>query len=61
MPKIRVEIEVPYGKYCGLCKYRKYIESDFVVCTIFGNATTLRKRGGLPERCEQCKQAEVKE
>lgn len=61
MPKIRVEVEVPDSKYCGICEYRRYIASDFAVCVLFGNATTLRKQGGLPERCDECKQAEVEE
>ena len=61
MPKIRVEIEVPNVKYCKTCEYSRYDASDFAGCTLFSGAITLREQDGLPERCEQCKQAEVEE
>ena len=70
MPKIRVEIDVPNVKYCKACEYREYCKAceysrygagDFAGCTLFAGAITLREQDGLPERCEQCKQAEVEE
>ena len=59
MPKIRVEIDVPNVKYCKACEYSRYGAGDFAGCTLFAGAITLREQDGLPERCEQCKQAEV--
>lgn len=61
MPKIRVEIDVPNVKYCKACEYSRYVASDFACCTLFSGAITLREQDGLPERCDECKQAEVEE
>lgn len=61
MPKIRVEIEVPDDKYCTRCEYFKYIAYDMGVCTLFGSAIPLPASNRRPERCKQCKQAEVEE
>lgn len=61
MPKIRVELEVPNVKYCKTCEYSRYGAGDFAGCNLFSGAITLREQDGLPERCEQCKQAEVEE
>lgn len=70
MLKIKVEIKEPNVKYCKTCEYRencktceysRYVESDFASCTLFSGAITLREQDGLPNRCEQCKQAEVEE
>lgn len=69
MPKIRVELEVPNVKYCKTCEYREYCKAceysrydtgDFACCTLFSGAITLREQDGLPERCIECEQAEVK-
>lgn len=70
MPKIRVEIDVPNVKYCKACEYREYCKTceysrydagDFACCTLFSGAIILWEQYGLPERCEQCEQAEVEE
>lgn len=61
MTKIRVELEVPDGKYCTTCEYCKYIASDFAVCTLFDNAIILSDQDSLPKRCEKCKQSEVED
>ena len=71
MPKIRVEIDVPNVKYCKTCEHREYCKTceysrygagDFAGCTLFSGAIiALREQDGLPERCDECKQAEVKE
>lgn len=61
MAKIRVEIEVPNGKYCRTCEYCKYVSSDYAVCRLFDNAIILRELDKIPERCKKCKQAEVKD
>ena len=58
MPKIKVEIEVPNGKYCLECKYGKYVASDFAMCTLFGDIIQ-RTEDIFPKRCDKCKQAEV--
>lgn len=60
MAKIRVELEVPNGKYCLECKYGKYVASDFAMCTLFGDIIQ-RKEDIFPKRCDKCKQAEVKD
>ena len=71
MPKIRVELEVPnvkycktceYREYCKTCEYRRYGAGEFEGCNLLNDAIiALREQDGLPERCEQCKQAEVEE
>lgn len=59
MPKVRVEFEVPDGKYCANCDYFKYLAYGLGVCTLFGCVIPLLAPDRRPERCEQCKQAEV--
>lgn len=61
MAKIRVEIEVPNSKYCRTCEYCKYIASDYAVCSLFDNAIILQELDKVPERCDECIQAEVEE
>ena len=61
MAKIRVEIEVPDGKYCKTCEYFRYAASDFGICTLFDRTILLRAPDRYPERCEKCKNAEVEE
>lgn len=70
MPKIRAEIDALNVKYCKTCEYREYCKAceysrydtgDFAGCTLFSGAITQREQDGLPEHCEQCKQAEVEE
>lgn len=64
MPKIKVEIEVPYGEYCHDCKYCGCGEDRY--CILFDKelkAKILNYDWGiiLPYRCDECKQAEVEE
>ena len=59
MPKIKVEIDVPDGKYCKACEYCRYIASDLAVCALFGYTIPLKAPDRYPERCDKCKQAEV--
>lgn len=61
MPKIKVEIEVPTGKYCKNCEYCRYVSSDLAICDMFGYAVPLHAPDRYPERCDKCKQAEVKD
>lgn len=59
MPKIKIEIEVPDGKYCKTCEYCKYVSSDLAICNLFGYTIPLHAPDRYPERCDKCKQAEV--
>lgn len=65
MTKIRVELEVP-KKYCD--RYDNFCPMLFIgnygvcCCAAFGNCELEEDRkNGYSIRCEQCKQAEVKE
>lgn len=57
--KIRVEIEVPNGEYCLGCDYCRYASSDLAICNLFGCMIQLYSLDRYPERCKECKQAEV--
>ena len=61
MPKIRVEIDIPNDKYCTGCDYFKYLAYDLGVCSLFGKLIQLHTSDRRPERCIECKQAEVEE
>lgn len=61
MAKIKVEIEVPDGKYCKTCEYCKYVSSDLAICNLFGYTIPLHAPNRYPERCDKCKQAEVED
>ena len=61
MSKIRVEFEVPDGKYCGACDYCRYVSSALAICNLFGYIIPLHAPDRYPERCDKCKQAEVEE
>ena len=54
MAKIRVETEVPDGKYCDGCIYKYYDMAGFYWCIL------LHKKVPLGKRCDECKQAEVR-
>lgn len=43
MAKIKVEFEVPDGKYCKTCGYYRYMSSDFGVCALFGRTILLKR------------------
>ena len=66
MPKIRVEIEVPSGDYCenenitcSMCFERGFVEC---YCALFNvELESDNKNHYYCKRCEQCKQAEVKD
>lgn len=55
MIKVRVETEVPSGKYCDDCIYNYYDMAGFHWCILF------HKKIPLAVRCDECKQAEVKD
>lgn len=55
MIKVRVETEVPSGKYCDDCIYNYYDMAGFNWCILF------HKKISLAVRCDECKHAEVKE
>ena len=59
MAKIKVEIEVPDGKYCKDCDYCRYASSDLAICNLFGYTMPLHAPDRYPERCDECKKAEV--
>lgn len=55
MPKIRVELEVP--KHCAYCIFFDLLSGK---CVLFGKILKVNQNFGL-ERCDKCKQSEVKE
>lgn len=55
MPKIKVEVEVP--KNCAYCRFFDLLSGR---CVLFCKILEVNQNFGV-ERCEQCKQAEVKE
>lgn len=55
MIKVRVETEVPSGKYCDDCIYNYYDMAGFHWCILFN------KKIQLAVRCDECKQAEVED
>lgn len=64
MPKIRVEIEVPYGEYCYDCKYCGCGVKSY--CYLFNKELKIEISnwdGGIVGlyRCDECKQVEVKD
>lgn len=63
MPKIRVEIEVPTGKYCDyedtLCSVCMEGNWGKWYCAIFENDLKIDLDNGFCIRCDKCKQAEV--
>ena len=66
MAKIKVEIEVPSGDYCenenttcSMCFERGFVEC---YCALFNvELESDNKNHYYCKRCEQCKQAEVKD
>lgn len=45
----------------GIVEYCKYVSSDLAICNLFGYTIPLHAPNRYPERCDKCKQAEVKE
>ena len=56
MAKIRVEIEVPRD-----CRDCEYFDFNLEVCNIFNDDVFYDKDKYIYERCNECKQAEVKD
>lgn len=65
MPKIKVEIEVPYGEYCDkiefICPMRSEYEWGDYRCALFGDKLEIDDNNLCCIRCDKCKQAEVEE
>ena len=64
MPKIKVELEVPSGEYCKDCIYWKRDGKGY--CYLFNKELTVERFdwswGEIKiQRCDKCKQAEVKD
>lgn len=55
MPKIKVETEVP--KNCAYCRFFDLLSGR---CTLFCKILEVNQNFDL-ERCDECKQAEVKD
>lgn len=57
MPKIRVELEVPNDVFrpCETCRYYRQDRFDWGYCYLF------EQKISYGHRCEQCKQAEIKD
>lgn len=68
MSKIKVEFEVPKGKFC--CQYSKvktiiepcqYLCSSSRVCLVFGSTPFQSSDTGSTEKLQECLNSEVKE
>lgn len=57
MPKIKLELKVPEDE----CSYCILFDGDYRRCLLFGCYPPYNYETSNFERCEQCKQAEVKE
>lgn len=56
MSKIKIEIEVPID-----CRDCEYFDFNLEVCNIFNDDVFYDEDKDIYERCNECKQAEVKD
>lgn len=62
MSKIKVELEMVDSKYCGTCKLCMEDGWGVYYCALFDTDLEIDEANNcFCKRCEQCKQAEVKE